>query len=45
MVRDDWRMRKLSEIIGIPDLNVEYIKPQVFLSLKECIHSVDNLGA
>lgn len=45
MVRDDWRMMKLSEVIGIPDLNVEYIKPQVFLSLKERIHSVENLGA
>ena len=45
MVRDDWRMMKLSEIIGIPDLNVEYVKPQVFLSLKERIRSIENLGA
>jgi len=38
-------MMKLSEIIGIPDLNVEYVKPQVFLSLKERIRSIENLGA
>jgi len=45
MVRDDWRLMKISEIIGIPNLNVDYIKPQVFLSLKERIRSVENLGA
>lgn len=45
MVGDDWRLMKISEIIGIPNLNVDYVKPQVFLSLKERIRSVENLGA
>lgn len=41
----DWKTRRVSEILGIPQLNAEYLPPHVIISLKEKIAAVEDVGA
>jgi len=41
----DWKTRRISEILGIPNLNTEYLQPHVIISIKERIAKVKNIGA
>jgi predicted nucleotidyltransferase len=41
----DWKTRRISEILGIPKLNSEYLPLHVIISIKERIAQIENIGA
>ena len=41
----DWKTKRISEILGIPDLDTKYLPPHVIISLKERISEIENIGA
>ncbi len=41
----DWKTKRISEILGMPKLNTEFLQPHVIISLKERIAKVANVGA
>lgn len=41
----DWKTRRITEILGMPKLNTEFLQPNVIISLKERIAKVEAVGA
>ena len=41
----DWKTRRISEILGIPNLDTKYLPLHVLISLKERITEIENVGA
>ena len=40
-----WKLKKISEILDVPNLSIEYLPPQVIIELKEQSRSITSLGA
>lgn len=41
----DWKTKRISEILGMPNLDTRYLPPHVIISLKEKITEIDGIGA
>lgn len=41
----DWKTKRITEILGMPNLDTEYLHPHVVISLKERIAKVNDVGA
>ena len=41
---DNWKMMKISEILGMPQLNTEYLPPHVIIDLKAICKDTENIG-
>ena len=41
----DWKTKRISEILGMPNLDTKYLPPHVLISLKERISEIENIGA
>jgi len=44
MVRSDWKTMKVSEILGVPNLDTGYLPPHVLVELRERISGVEGVG-
>jgi len=41
----DWKTKRITEILGMPKLNTEYLQPHVIISLKERMVKINDVGA